>query len=97
MKLGNNDFTNRINSLGGIYIVRDPRNVLDSMSRHFQIDHDKALEVMQDKKNFTYDFKKKKDYSDYQFISSWELNYQSCLLYYYDFALFLYFLFFSYF
>ena len=77
VKLGNNDFTNRANSLGGIYIVRDPRNVLDSMSRHFQINHDKALEVMQDKKNFTYDFKKKKDYSDYQFISSWELNYQS--------------------
>ena len=77
VKLGNNDFTNRANSLGGIYIVRDPRNVLDSVSRHFQISHVKALEVMQDKKNFTYDFKKKKDYSDYQFISSWELNYQS--------------------
>ena len=77
VKLGKNDFTNRANSLGGIYIVRDPRNVLDSMSRHFQIDHDRALEVMQDKKNFTYDFKKKRDYSDYQFISSWELNYQS--------------------
>ena len=77
VKLGKNDFTNQVNSLGGIYIIRDPRNVLDSMSRHFQIDHDTALEVMQDKKNFTYDFKKKKDYSDYQFISSWELNYQS--------------------
>tara|TARA_B100000989_G_scaffold269910_1_gene225666 strand:- start:367 stop:1221 length:855 start_codon:yes stop_codon:yes gene_type:complete len=77
VKFGKNDFTNRANSLGGIYIVRDPRNVLDSMSRHFQIDHVKALEVMQDKKNFTYDFKKKNDYSDYQFISSWELNYQS--------------------
>ena len=77
VKLGNNDFTNPVNSLGGIYIVRDPRNVLDSMSRHFQIDYDKALEVMQDKKNFTYDFKKKNDYSDYQFISSWKLNYQS--------------------
>ena len=77
VKLGKNDFTNQVNSLGGIYIVRDPRNVVDSMSRHFQIDHDKALEVMQDEKNFTYDFKKKKDYSDYQFISSWELNYQS--------------------
>ena len=60
VKLGKNDFTNRANSLGGIYIVRDPRNVLDSMSRHFQIDHDKALEVMQDKKNYTYDLKKKK-------------------------------------
>jgi len=77
VKLGPNNFTNRANSLGGVYIVRDPRNVLDSMSRHFQINHDKALDVMQDEKNFTYDFKKKNDYSDYQFISSWELNYQS--------------------
>ena len=72
-----NKFTTSSETIGGIYIVRDPRNVLDSMSRHFQIDHDKAIEVMQDKKNFTYDFKKKNDYSDYQFISSWELNYQS--------------------
>ena len=77
VKLGQNDFTNKKNTLGCIYIVRDPRNVLDSMSRHFQIDHDKALSVMQDEKNFTYDFKKTNDYSDYQFISSWEKNYQS--------------------
>ncbi len=77
VKLGQNDFTNKKNTLGCIYIVRDPRNVLDSMSRHFQIDHDKALSVMQDEKNFTYDFKKTNDYSDYQFVSSWEKNYQS--------------------
>ena len=77
VKLGQNDFTNKKNTLGCIYIVRDPRNVIDSMSRHFQIDHDKALSVMQDEKNFTYDFKKTNDYSDYQFISSWEKNYQS--------------------
>ena len=77
VKIGQNDFTNQDNSLGGVYIVRDPRNVLDSMSRHFQITHDKALNVMQNEKNYIYDFKKKKDYSDYQFISSWEKNYQS--------------------
>ena len=77
VKIGQNDFTNQENTLGGIYIVRDPRNVLDSMSRHFQINHDKALNVMQDESSFTYDFKKKNDYSDYQFISSWEKNYQS--------------------
>ena len=77
VKLGQNEFTNKKNTLGCIYIVRDPRNVIDSMSRHFQIDHDKALSVMQDEKNFTYDFKKINDYSDYQFISSWEKNYQS--------------------
>ena len=77
VKLGQNEFTNKKNTLGCIYIVRDPRNVIDSMSRHFQIDHDKALSVMQDENNFTYDFKKTDDYSDYQFISSWEKNYQS--------------------
>ena len=77
VKLGQNDFTNIKNSLGGIYIVRDPRNVIDSMARHFQINHSEALTAMQDEKNFTYDFKKKNDYSDYQFISSWEKNYQS--------------------
>ena len=77
VKLGKNDFTNRKNTLGGIYIVRDPRNVLDSISRHFQINHDEALYVMQNQKNYIYDFKKKNDYSDYQFISSWERNYQS--------------------
>ena len=58
VKIGPNDFTNKKNTLGGIYIVRDPRNVLDSMSRHFQISHNKALQVMQNENNFTYDFKK---------------------------------------
>ena len=77
VKIGQNDFTNQKNTLGGIYIVRDPRNVLDSMSRHFQMNYDKALNTMQDENSFTYDFKKKNDYSDYQFISSWEKNYQS--------------------
>ena len=77
VKLGQNNFTNQKNSLGAIYIVRDPRNVLHSMSRHFQLDKEKALNVMLDENNFTYDFKKKNDYSDYQFISSWEKNYQS--------------------
>ena len=77
VKIGQNDFTNRKNTLGGIYIVRDPRNVLDSMSRHFQINRDKALSVMQNQNNYIYDFKKKNDFSDYQFTSSWEKNYQS--------------------
>ena len=61
VKIGQNDFTNRKNTLGGIYIVRDPRNVLDSMSRHFQINRNKALSVMQNENNYIYDFKKKND------------------------------------
>ena len=77
VKLGQNPFTNKKNTLGAIYIVRDPRNVLNSMSRHFQLDDETALSMMMDKNNYTYDFKKKNDFSDYQFTSSWENNYKS--------------------
>ena len=31
-----NDFTNQKNTLGVIYIVRDPRNIISSLSNHFQ-------------------------------------------------------------
>ena len=60
VKLGQNNFTDKKNTLGCIYIVRDPRNVLNSMSTHFQLDNDNTLNVMLDENNFTYDFKKKK-------------------------------------
>ena len=59
VKLGKNPFTNKKNTLGAIYIVRDPRNVLNSISRHFQLNDETALSMMTDKNNYTYDFKKK--------------------------------------
>ena len=40
----NNPFTNLDNSLGVVYIVRDPRNVLISAANHNQITHEKTLE-----------------------------------------------------
>ena len=40
----NNPFTNLDNSLGVVYIVRDPRNVLISASNHNQTSHEKTLE-----------------------------------------------------
>ncbi len=46
VKLGNNDFTNRANSLGGIYIVRDPRNVITSIMNHFEMKKEEALNFM---------------------------------------------------
>ena len=42
VKLGNYDFTNRANSLGGIYIVRDPRNLITSMTHHYSLNYDQA-------------------------------------------------------
>ena len=70
-------FTDKKNSIGGLYIVRDPRNVITSIQNHFELNKDDALNFMLDDKKFIYDFRKKNDFSDFQFISSWEKNYQT--------------------
>jgi hypothetical protein len=77
VKLGVNQFTDKKNSLACVYIVRDPRNVISSLSNHFEMDFEDSLNFMVNEKKFTYDFFKKNDYSDFQFISSWENNYKS--------------------
>ena len=42
----NTEFTNLENSLGVIYIVRDPRNVVTSFSNHFNINLNESAERM---------------------------------------------------
>ena len=78
-KINNYDFTNKENSIGCIYIVRDPRNVFTSIKNHYELDDDKALKWMTNEKQFLYDVDKVKEsgFSDFQFISSWNMNYLS--------------------
>ena len=78
-KLNNYDFTNPQNSVGCLYIVRDPRNVLTSIKNHYELSTDKAIKWMNNEKQFVYDVEKveKFGFSDFQFISSWSLNYKS--------------------
>ena len=75
--INNNNFTNKKNTVGAIYIVRDPRNVLTSMQNHYELSKDEALKFMSNEKKYIYDFHSKDDFSDFQFISSWEKNYKS--------------------
>jgi len=77
--LNNNQFTDEKNSIGGIYIIRDPRNVITSLKNHYELNDDQALEWMMNEKNFIYDVVnfEKDGYSDFQFISSWSMNYKS--------------------
>ena len=72
-----NSFTNIKNTIGCIYIVRDPRNVITSLKNHYEMSDDEALTFMMNEKKFIYDYHSKNDYSDFQFISSWEKNYKS--------------------
>ena len=78
-KINNHDFTNSQNSLGCIYIVRDPRNVISSLKNHYELDDDKSVNWMTNKKQFLYDVEKVEEFgfSDFQFISSWDMNYKS--------------------
>ena len=76
-KINNNNFTNKENSVGGVYIVRDPRNVITSLKNHFEFSTDQALNFMISEKKYIYDRFKENDYSDFQFLSSWEKNYKS--------------------
>lgn len=80
-KINNNIFTDLNNTLGVIYIVRDPRNVISSINNHY---HHKDLEFS---KNFIFDerkgimnkskFNSDSDYALPQIIGSWKTHYNS--------------------
>ena len=78
-KLNNHDFTDRKNSIGCLYVVRDPRNVFTSLKNHYQLNNDQAIKWMTNDKNYIYYIQKFEEngYSDFQFISSWSVHYQS--------------------
>ena len=75
--INNNNFTNKENSIGGIYLVRDPRNIITSLQNHFELNKDEALKFMLSEKKYLYDYYQTNDFSDFQLISSWEKNYKS--------------------
>ena len=77
--LNNNQFTDSKNSIGAIYIVRDARNVITSIKNHYELNDDQALTWMTNQNNYIYDVGNFENdgYSDFQYISSWSINYKS--------------------
>ena len=58
--MNNCEFTNKDNSAGCIYIVRDPRNVITSLENHYEMNHEEALKWMTNSKKYIYDVRSKK-------------------------------------
>ncbi len=76
--LGNyqgNQFTSSETTLGAIYIVRDPRNVLSSLKNHYSFDNDKALKMITDKTRSL--MSNNGSHASLTYISSWSENYLS--------------------
>tara|TARA_B100000902_G_scaffold393328_1_gene447353 strand:+ start:323 stop:1165 length:843 start_codon:yes stop_codon:yes gene_type:complete len=67
------NFTDLKNTLGVIYIVRDPRNVVTSFAHHYNLTVDQATEALFDEKRFMIKTEKLCSVS----LGSWDSNYKS--------------------
>ena len=72
-RINNCNFTDFTNSLGAIYVVRDPRNVVTSFAHHYNLSTGQAVSVMIDPKRWLV----KTDLVYKTFMSSWSINYNS--------------------
>ena len=72
-KMYGSDFTNLNNTLGAIYIIRDPRNVVTSFAHHYNLTIDQATEALLDEKRFML----KTDKTASVLLGSWSSNYES--------------------
>ena len=73
--INGSNFTNKKNTLGAIYIVRDPRNVITSLKNHYDYDYNGALNFILNEQKYIFESDQNDDFSNFQFISSWEKNY----------------------
>ena len=72
-KMYDSNFTDLKNTLGSIYIVRDPRNVATSLAHHYGLSVDQAINVMIDKDRLM----DKTAKNCRVFLGSWGFNYNS--------------------
>tara|TARA_Y100000996_G_C22450771_1_gene613750 strand:- start:178 stop:1020 length:843 start_codon:yes stop_codon:yes gene_type:complete len=78
IKAYGNDFTQPKYSLGVIYIIRDPRNVITSVKNHNDFStYEEALKFMQNENAVLKDYKHLKNHAKTTIINSWKINYQS--------------------
>ncbi|MSP10898.1 MAG: sulfotransferase [Pelagibacteraceae bacterium] len=75
--INGNNFTNKKNTIGCIYIVRDPRNVITSFKNHYDFSYEEALAAMLNENYYIFQSEGKNDYGNFQLLSSWEKNFQS--------------------
>jgi hypothetical protein len=70
-------FTKPSETLGAIYIVRDPRNIISSMCNHYSMDFNEAYNKMIDQ-NASLALKNSDgDLSNFSFLGSWSNHYRS--------------------
>ena len=81
--INGNNFTDKFNTLAAIYVVRDPRNIITSLSHHYELSLDEAFSFLSNKRKIIFPTnpgekeKDIKDREDFNFLSDWSAHYQS--------------------
>ena len=76
--LENNPFTDKSNTAGAIYVVRDPRNIVTSISHHYSLSIGDSVKFIMKKKNMLVGEKYGKNNSGIaQILGDWSSHYRS--------------------
>ena len=70
-------FTTENQTLGAIYIVRDPRNVITSMSNHYSFSFEESYNKLMDKDASLNEKSVNGDCSNFTFLGSWADHYKA--------------------
>ena len=72
-----NKFTTNNETIGAIYIVRDPRNLITSLTHHYSLTYDQAYTKLIDENCTLLEKSRENDHSNFTFLSSWSKHYKS--------------------
>ncbi len=72
-----NKFTTKKQTLGAIYIVRDPRNIISSLTHHYSLNYDQAYKKIMDENASLLEKSLNNDHSNFTFLGSWSNHYKS--------------------
>ena len=72
-----NEFTSTNESIGAIYVVRDPRNVITSLKHHYSLSYENALGYMVSETSSLLERSVDKDFSNFTYLNSWSNHYKS--------------------
>ena len=75
-KINGNRFTDQKNTLGAIYVIRDPRNIISSLANHYEITKDEALQFINDEKRALIE-KNGNRFLGFTALFSWKLHVDS--------------------
>ena len=81
--INQNNFTDKNNTKAAIYIVRDPRNVITSISNHYEFNIDESFNFMTNKRKIIFPNKNEnnevlqKTQNDFNFLGDWQDHYLS--------------------